>query len=296
MVAELSILIPVFNYNITALIKELHQQCEANALQFEIRLYDDGSATEIRKQNEDISNLPKVCYQLLPKHLGRAVIRNKLAQDALYPYLLFLDNDSQIISKRFILNYLLASQKAPVLIGGTTYSIATPPVAYRLHWQYGKNREQKPAEARNLKPYQAFYLNNIFLAREVMLAFPLQELITDYGHEDSLFGLRLQQAKVKVLHLDNPVLHAGLEQTSIYLAKTCQAVINLYYLHQVHGLGAETKLIRTYLKLNRYGLTAVFRSVFARLESRILQQLQGPAPSLFLFDVYKLYLFALQHK
>lgn len=292
MVNELSVLIPVYNLDIRPLVRALHQQCRQENLAFEILCFDDGSRPEVVALNQEVLSLTHTRYEGPGRHLGRAAIRNKLAREARFDYLLFLDNDSQLIRPDFIRRYLHAASQAPVLLGGTCYQAHQPPAPYRLRWRYGRRREERPASRRNQAPYHAFYLNNIFLAREVLLRFPLQVLPRAYGHEDSAFGRQLEAAGIGVRHLDNPVLHAGLEPADVFLRKSRQAVENLYWLYCRQGLGASTRLVWLYRQMKRFRLLAPFRCGYNVMEPLILNNLQGPGPRLWLFDLYKLYWFA----
>ena len=294
MINELSILIPVFNFDIRPLVATLHQQCQQLAITFEIRCADDGSHPEIITRNLAIRSFSHTGYEVLPRHLGRVAIRNKLARDARYHYLLFLDNDSQVIHPDFIRNYLQAGTVSPVVLGGTCYQAQEPALPYRLHWYYGRTREERPAARRCQAPYQSFNLNNIFIARAIFLRFPLQPLIRGYGHEDSRFGQALQLAGIPVRHLDNPVLHAGLVPAGLFLEKSRQAIENLYWLYTHEGTGADTRLLRTYRLLKKFKLLAPFQAVYQASETWIIKQLQGPGPWLWLFDIYKLYHFTRQ--
>jgi glycosyltransferase involved in cell wall biosynthesis len=288
---ELSVLIPVFNVDIRPLVGTLHQQCEQAGIAFEILCYDDGSRREVIALNQQVSTWPHARYELLPRHLGRVEIRNQLARDARYPYLLFVDNDSLVPNTHFIQRYLQAAAWAPVLVGGTCYQLQKPPAAYRLRWHYGRRREERPASHRNQAPYQAFYLNNILVARTIFLRYPLQPLLRDYGHEDSTFGRQLEAAGIPVGHLDNPVLHAGLEPADLFLSKSRQAIGNLYWLYRQQGLGAGTRLVQFYRQLKKFKLLQPFVWGYKLMEPLAVQNLKGPFPWLWLFDLYKLYYF-----
>jgi glycosyltransferase involved in cell wall biosynthesis len=288
---ELSVLIPVFNVDVRPLVQTLHQQCLELGLLFEICCYDDGSGPDILALNQSLSTLSHTRYVVLVHHLGRVAIRNKLAREARYDYLLFLDNDSVITDPAFIRVYLQAAPLAPVLVGGTGYQAAEPARPYRLRWRYGRAREARSAARRNLNPYQAFYLNNLFLPRAIFLRFPLQPLLCGYGHEDSLFGRHLQAAGIPVLHISNPVVHAGLDPAPEFLIKTRQAIENLYWLFRQEGLAKETKLVRLYQALKKLSLLGPFLFGYRALASVIMRNLQGPDPCLWLFDLYKLYYF-----
>lgn len=80
----LSILIPVYNFDVTTLVQELCKQGRECGKAFEILCFDDGSRKEILDVNKRIGKYEHVSYQLLPYNHGRSKIRNKLASKALY--------------------------------------------------------------------------------------------------------------------------------------------------------------------------------------------------------------------
>jgi len=47
----LSILIPVYNFNVTQLVQTLAEQCAATGEAYEIICFDDGSTPEFKAQN-----------------------------------------------------------------------------------------------------------------------------------------------------------------------------------------------------------------------------------------------------
>lgn len=89
---ELSICIPIYNQNVTPLVNELRAQALRADCQFEILLMDDAS-TRYKEANSRLCELEGVRFIGLEKNVGRSVIRNKLADEAFYDYLLFMDCD-----------------------------------------------------------------------------------------------------------------------------------------------------------------------------------------------------------
>jgi glycosyltransferase involved in cell wall biosynthesis len=291
MVFELSILIPIYNYEVTALVQKLLDQCQQATITFEIICLDDASDSCFKKANQKLKFLKKVIYEELPGNINRAAIRNKLASSARFSYLLFLDNDSEIISDRFISDYLQAANPFTVFIGGTVYQPPPPKIKYRLHWRYGSQREQRPAHVRQQQPYNQLQVNNLFVSRALYLANPMPEIIQTYGHEDTLWGQQLEKAKIMVQHVDNPVLHAGLEPVTTFLLKTEQAVNNLANLTRTDDNNLNTSLIRAYRFLEKLRAKHLFYLFFKTTRFLLLLQLQSARPSLLLFDIYKLGLF-----
>ena len=112
----LSILIPVYNYNITKLVKALHQQCEKAGIVYEILCFDDGSVESFKTENQVVQELANVFYKELSQNFGRSKIRNELGKAAKYEYLLFMDCDSKVVSENYINNYIekLESEKLAI--------------------------------------------------------------------------------------------------------------------------------------------------------------------------------------
>ncbi|RSK47143.1 glycosyltransferase family 2 protein [Hymenobacter rigui] len=286
----LSVLIPVFNYDVRPLVRALLAQAPDWGGPLEIHCLDDGSHEEFRVKNRELAQVPGVLYRELGCNVGRAAIRNQLAAAARYKWLLLLDNDSRLPDTQFLARYAAAREQAPVLSGGTTYEMAPPPeTALRLRWLYGRHREARPAAVRQQAPHGQLTLNNLLIQAELFRRLGLDENLTRYGHEDTKFGWYLRRAGVKVLHLDNPVLHDGLEPAPIFLQKTHDAVRNLVQLYQAEGLGADTKLLRAALRLKRWGLSEAVRTAFGLRREQVRRNLLSNRPSLRQLDALKLY-------
>ena len=103
----LSILIPTYNYDCTRLVSDLHQQAALSGIDYEIIVADDASPTYIYKEkNREINALPHCRLIELEENVGRARIRNLLADEAQYEWLLFMDADAEVIGPHYISNYL----------------------------------------------------------------------------------------------------------------------------------------------------------------------------------------------
>ncbi len=292
MPAGLSILIPVFNRKVAALVHALRAQLADWPGPVEIRLLDDKSVEEYRRQNRVLASLPGVHYEELPLNVGRAAIRNQLAARARHEWLLLLDNDSLLADKQFIGRYARAVHEHPaaaLFIGGTTYE-ATPPAdpALYLRWHYGRAREMRPAATRQRDPGGQLTINNALLKKELLRRFPLDERLSGYGHEDTRFGLALAGAGICGQHIDNPVLHDGLEPAATFLEKSRQAVRNLAQVLRTDGLGADTRLARTAARLRAAGLAGPARTTLATLAPALRRHLLGARPSLRALDLLKL--------
>lgn len=294
MQSGLSILMPIYNREVAPLVTGLLAQAADWPGPVEVVLLDDKSAEEYRVKNRSLAHLPAVRYEELPANVGRAAIRNQLAARARYAWLLLLDNDSLLPDAQFLARYAQALAAAPaqvsLFVGGTTYE-ATPPAdpALYLRWHYGRAREMRPAALRQRQPTSQLTLNNALLKSELLRQFPLDERLSGYGHEDTRLGLELARAGVAVQHLDNPVLHDGLEPAATFLEKSRQAVHNLAQVLRTDGLGADTRLAQAARHLRRLGLRAPGRAVLAALAPMLRHHLLTAArPSLRALDALKL--------
>ena len=285
----LSILIPIYNWDVRELVNSLTAQLGSWSGPVEIILLDDGSRESFRVLNRLLAAQPNVRYEELLQNVGRAAIRNRLAAAAQHEWLLLLDNDSLLPDNQFLARYAAAPDRAAVLIGGTRYE-ATPPndPQLLLRWRYGQAREARAAAVRQAAPYAQLTINNALVRAEIFRRFPLDERLTGYGHEDTAFGRALAAAHVPVLHLDNPVLHAGLEPAAVFLQKSEQAVRNLARVYREVGLGTESRLLQTALRLRRLGVAPAALAALGALAPALRHQLLSAAPRLGALDLLKL--------
>jgi glycosyltransferase involved in cell wall biosynthesis len=290
----LSILIPVFNYDCNELIFDLHKQCVECKAEFEIVVMDDASDEKYKNALSKLGLLSNFRIIYKEKNLGRNKIRHALADEAKFDYLLFSDCDNEIIENDFVKKYIDSIKNNAVIIGGRVYSDEKPERRKILHWTYGKKREQKSAAERNRFPYQSFMTNNFLIRKNIFLDLENQADISGYGHEDTLMGIQLQMQNISVNHIDNPLLHAGLEDADVFLEKSKNAILNLQRLYQStykKQLEESVKLVRYYSFLKKYKMLLGIKSVDV-FKKNILNNLTSSKPSLQLFDVLKLYWFA----
>lgn len=288
----ISILIPIFNFDIRPLAVELYRQCESCRVEFELVCFDDGSATQFKVLNRELEAFEKLTYRELPENLGRSAVRNALGRAARFPWLLFMDCDSRVLRSDYIAKYLGNLQADSLLYGGRSYSPAPPEEsALFFHWLYGRCREQRPPRWRMQSPYHSFMTNNFLIPRDLFLEIRFDESLRQYGHEDTLFGLELERRHIPILHIDNPLEHIGLEPAAVFLKKTRQGLENLHRLWQ-QGKPIETRLLTVFLKIKKWKLAPLLRLAFSLSEKWVERLLMSDAPNLRLFDFYKLGYFA----
>lgn len=289
----ISVCIPIFNFDVAALVKDLQFQSEQAGRPYEIILIDDGSEKAFQNTNSTLSSLPNCRYLQLSENIGRAAIRNRFDQLSQYPFLLFLDCDSAA-PPSFIKNYLChINESTGVIVGGRAY-YADPPEDHTryLRWYYGLNREQLDAAQRQQKPYQSFMTCNFLIKKQLLQSIRFDERLRHYGHEDTLFGYQLKLQQVSIRHINNPLYHIQLEECSTFLEKTRKGVKNLNYIldhiQMARDFREDVKLLKAYDYLQACKLTGISARVFHLLRPRLEKLLCNKKPKLWHFDLYKL--------
>jgi hypothetical protein len=290
----LSILIPIYNYNAVHLVRSLHKQASALHITFEILLLDDASDnTQSREDNLILKELAHTKLIELPTKAGRSIARNFLAGQAQYEYLLFLDCDSEPVDDDFIRRYIPYCQgECVVVCGGTAYKPIPPKRNHRLRWVYGTHFETKSAQERNKKPNTKFSTFNFLIAKDLFWSIRFNELLRNYGHEDTLFGFELRKRNCIIQHIDNPLYHTGIDENKLYLEKTRQGVENLKILYEKYPdhdlLIKDIRLLKVYAIIEKWKLCRFFYLNYFLFKKFMLWNFNSRFPNLFLFNLYKL--------
>ena len=287
---SLSICIPVYRTDVRKLVLTLLEQIKRlTDVQVDIVLIDDASGEPFTALNTFNDAIVKPVF--LAQNVGRSKIRNLFLQHTNAQYLLFIDGDSTVLNEKFVFNYVqsLCEQAVPVLVGASCYQQDRPTANYLLRWRYSTQRESLNYEQRISKKQAGFKTNNFIIERSLFEQHGFESRLTGYGHEDTLYGVALQQAQISVAHLDNPVWNLNLDDNDTFLTKTEQALKNLLWIQQ-NIPSAEmlemNKLLATYLeiKTNRpKKWLLLILEFFSRPMKWWLSR--GSAP-LFIFDVY----------
>jgi glycosyltransferase involved in cell wall biosynthesis len=242
----------------------LLEQTKSLAIPFEIIAVDDFSTPEIHRINKRYAECVDIRYLRLDKNIGRSAIRNFLCREAKYESLLFIDCDSKIVEEKYLENYLpYLYNNNGVVYGGTRYQDEVPGREYYLHWKYGKVREIQPVDVRQTFPTRFFKTNNFLITKEILTRHPFDESIKEYGHEDTVLGITFYQNDISVVHIENPVLHDGLEPTEVFLSKTKEGVRNLVKLYATFpdraSLLKHIHLLNAFARVDKFKLTFIFR-------------------------------------
>lgn len=323
----LSILIPTYNYACAHLVCELQKQCEEvqaslQGFEYEIIVADDGSTDYASvEKNAAIEYLPNCSYEIRDENVGRARIRNWLVNKARYDWVLIIDCDAEVISDDFVLRYWKAAQGAtqtngqcnaqepaqakndaqsasalcfeskPIIIGG----LSTPTTAAagcELRHRYELAAESiRTLEARRANPAQFFSTFNFLCPRSVLLEIPFDERCTEYGYEDALFGIEAERRGCRIEHIDNPLLHIGINDNASFLANSEAALRTLKHLGSpMTDRARVANAARRFTKsaLRRATLRPLLIILYKMSKPLVRKNLLSPHPSLKLFAFYKL--------
>ncbi|MEI6753006.1 MAG: glycosyltransferase [Paludibacter sp.] len=283
----LSILIPTYNYNITRLVTELQRQAMEQYVDFELIVMEDGSGKWLL-ENAEINKLEFCRHIILDKNIGRSAIRNKLADEAKFEHLLFMDCDAEVCSSDFLTKYLAFCNEDCIVIGGTTYSPNENNPEFSLRLKYGRNREARSANERGKNNFATF---NFLISKSIFNKIRFDESIRGYGHEDMLFGHELHLQGYEFIQIDNPLIHKGLDDNRTFIQKTEEATRNLWLL-QLSGnypfLTDESKLLKSFSKIRSLRLIRLLALKFDVSKEILRWLLCRKSPSLLVYDWYKL--------
>lgn len=286
----ISIVIPTYNRSCYTLVQILAQQCGlVPDLQWEVVIVDDASTdASVRGINKMCAQIDNVRIVQLDVNLGRAAVRNRAVDESVGEWIVFLDDDVMPADERFVLRYVKMARKGryDVVCGGVN-AVHKKEDETSLRWIYDAYGEGKHSlQWRREHPYQCFSTANFMIRRSVFDHVRFDETLQKYGYEDALFGIRLEEEKVRLRQTGNPVEHLGLEPNEVFVRKTEQALVNL------HSLGvpmtSRATVSRTLAKIEkwhmRWALT-LWHKLFGRLERKLLC---SNYPSVHVFQIYKL--------
>ena len=285
----LSILIPTYNYNVVPLVMELRKQCLECNIIFEILVFDDGSKLFL-DENQKINSFESCRFEVLEKNIGRSAIRNLLVKKAKFNSLLFLDADTIPIHNHFIKSYITQiNEDEKVVYGGIKYQKEKPKRNQVLRWKYGNSREALSVEKRQENPYLSLLTLNFLIHKNIFKKVSFNETIPNLRHEDTLFSYNLKQQKIKILHIENPVFHLGLDDFEVAIKKENESILGLKYLIDHQLLPTDyVRLSKIAAKIEKLKLNFAFVTFYKITKSIFLKNIASNNPSLFIFDLYRL--------
>lgn len=285
----LSILIPTFNYNAYPLVYELNRQAKKESFPFEILCYDDGSTIDIDENNK-INTLVNASFKKIPSNIGRTAIRNRLAKDAHFEWLLFIDADMLPKKEGFIRKYrdcMTSNNPRSVVFGGCSYD-SKHPINHSLRFYYGKKREEKPADIRSKHPYQNILSGNMLIQK--VLFNQLKVLKENRYGLDPFFSGQLEKVNITPLHISNELYHLGLETNEAFLKKSKESALTIRWLYENNHIShRQSKLIAAHHWLVTMKLETLFQWTGKLLISPIKMLLAANKAPLSFLDLYRLY-------
>ena len=288
MINSLSIQIPTYNNVCLELVKSLQAQAAALPdFEYEILVADDGSTDRLTiYENRKIRSLPYCRYIEREKNVGRAAIRNFLAEEALHPWLLFIDSNMQVIHPQYLTTYL-QSEESDVIYGGHQIKRNDEKYQHTLRYIFEcigtQNADYKQRQA---NPYGDFHTSNFMVRQDIMLQYPLDERFITYGYEDVLWGKTLQENQIKILHIDNTLGYDNFIGNMSFLYKTEESLRTLNQFKE--ELQGYSKVLDYALKMKRWHLYPFCQKLYPLLSLPIKARLTGNKPSIFWFNIYKL--------
>ena len=304
MINTLSILIPTYNHICTELVESLQAQASSLPnLEYEILVADDGSTdTSTIEGNRKINQLDNCRYIERKKNVGRAAIRNFLAQQAKHPWLLFIDSNMDVILSEYLSNYLNQIKennadfedsihiKYGVIYGGyqikrddETKERLKNNLRYIFESRGTQNGDYRERQA---NPYRDFHTSNFIVQRSIILKHPLDERFYHYGYEDVLWGKTLKDNHILIKHIDNPLGYDHFIGNMSFVSKTEESIRTLYQFRE--ELEGYSKIIDYALRLKRWHLSHLCQKLFPLFSLPIKARLTGNKPSILWFNIYKL--------
>ena len=285
----ISVLIPVYNYDVVELVETVHNQLELCNIAFEIKCMDDASDIGFHEKNKHIETLSHTTYDISLQNKGRIATRQALAQSASYGHLLFLDADVSPKSDHFISTYVkYVDSDHEAIYGGVAYKKEAPENDYLLRWTYGKLKEEVASVKRNETPYKSIVSANFLIRKSTFITLNGAIAYKGYG-SDNHFSAQLKENQISVLHIDNYVYHLGIEKSSIYLKKKEEAALALIALYRSQDTTSHNnQLLTLFTKLKRFKLNhpmALFYKVF---HSKLKRNLLGKNPSVNYLQLYRI--------
>lgn len=222
----LSVLIPFLGDDPVQLITEL----AAQSSRIEIVLLDDGGrdADLAARVAEAVAALPAPARLVrLAANAGRAKGRNRLADEARSPYLLFLDADMLPDSPGFIADWLamIAEEDPAVAFGGFSFLRTPERPEHALHRAMAMRSDCLPADERARDPAKHVFTSNLLVRRDVFEAVAFDNRFTGWGWEDVEWAMRVSQTWA-IRHPHIPASHLGLDTAETLVRKYEQSAAN----------------------------------------------------------------------
>ncbi len=282
-----SILIPVYNYDCTELVRELADSCMLAKVDFEIIVGNDCSTDSVTLKALGCLGQLDYCRVINGKeNIGRAYMLNEMSQYARFPFLLIVDSDARLVNDSFIEKYIQAAVSHDVVCGGIEVRETDKSADNLLRYRYERGATKSRALGyRRKHPYEKFSTFNLLIRKRVFDMIKFDSHCCQYGYEDTVLGLDLMRKRIAVLHIDNPLIHTGIDSNASFLYKTHQSLevlVNLDSFYQEHI--RLSHVAHAFQRKRLLWLPVLWHIMFGRMEYCALMR----SPSIGLFWLYKL--------
>lgn len=226
----LSVLIPFLRDDPGELMGLLDEEAAALGGAVEVVLLDDGTGdtalTERLQAQVRRMALPSRLISL-SRNEGRSKGRNRLAAAARGGSLLFLDSDMRPDHRRFLQTWadLVAREDPAVAFGGFSLLQAPTDARFSVHRAMATRSECVPYGERARTPEKYVYTSNLLVRRDVFETEAFDAEFTGWGWEDVEWAMRVSR-RFRVVHVDNPATHMGLDTVEQLAGKYEQSAGN----------------------------------------------------------------------
>jgi len=225
-----SVLIPFLRDDPTELLGLLDEEAGAVDRAVEIILLDDGTNDpELTGRLQAVVREMALPARLitLRKNEGRSKGRNRLAQAARAGSLLFLDSDMRPDHRRFLWTWadLVAREDPAVAFGGFSLLQAPTDARFSVHRSMAARSDCVPFQERARTPEKYVYTSNLLVRRDVLQAETFDADFVGWGWEDVEWAMRVSR-RFRVVHVDNPATHMGLDTVEALAGKYEQSAGN----------------------------------------------------------------------
>ena len=128
---------------------------------------------------------------------------------------------------------LIDSEDPAVAFGGFSLHQAPYNQDHALHRRLALRSDCARANVRRRHPEKFVFTSNLLIRRDVFETESFDESFTGWGWEDVEWGVRVSRTH-KILHIDNPATHLGLDAARILAAKYEQAGANFALILKAH--------------------------------------------------------------
>jgi hypothetical protein len=241
----LSVLIPFLRDDPAEMLQLLDEEAQGLEGSVEVVLLDDGTADPALTQRL-IDCLGRMTLPArlisLQANEGRSRGRNRLATAARGGSLLFLDSDMRPDHRRFLQTWaeLVAREDPAVAFGGFSLLQAPTDARFSVHRAMAARSECVPFTERARQPEKYVYTSNLLVRRDVFEAEAFDPAFTGWGWEDVEWAMRVSR-RFRVIHLDNPATHMGLDTVEALAGKYEQSAPNF-----ARVVGRHPEIVSTY--------------------------------------------------